>query len=237
MNGASSFHLWWRFPDPEPLIEAMATCEVLEAPAVDRLYFWALQVGFHDGENGRGGAHAGLQWHGRRPRQRAVNWGGYRDAADGGGEFDGSVSTLPRLNPAGNTMRYGWEVGTPYRLRVHRAGEVWRATVTDLDSGQTTVIRDLDAPGPYLVDPVVWSEVFAECDDPSVTVRWSDLSALTTDGAAVRPRSVSVTYQAASAGGCPNTTVAADHVGVLQTTNVRRTVGHGETIPLPAASS
>ena len=231
MNTASSFHLWWRLPAPQLLVEAMATCEVLEPPAVDRLYFWALQVGFHDGESSRGGAHTGLQWHGRR--RRAVNWGGYRDAAEGGREFKGSVSSLPRLDQAGNTMRYGWQVRTPYRLRVRRSGEGWQATVTDLGSGRTTVIRDLDAPGPYLVDPVVWSEVFAECDDPSVTVRWSDLVALTADGAAVRPGSVVVSYQEASAGGCPNTSVAADHVGVLQTTNVRRTVRHGEAVALP----
>ncbi len=235
MNAASSFHLWWRVPEPQPLIEAAATCEVLEPPKVDRLYFWALQVGFHDGRTGRGGAHTGLQWHSQRPPGRAVNWGGYRDPADGGGEFDGSLSSLPRLNASGNTMSYPWEVGTPYRLRVRRTGEAWRATVTDSYSGQETVIRDLDAPGPYLVDPVVWSEVFADCDDPSVTVRWSDLVGVTAGGTTLRPESVVVTYQSASAGGCRNTTVAADHLGVLQTTNARRTVRHGEALALPLA--
>lgn len=204
--------------------------EVLVEPDVDRLYFWALQVGFHDGSSGRGAAHTGLQWHGRGSEQRAVNWGGYRDGAEGGGELTGSVSDLARLDANGNTVRYPWRARQPYRFRVSRTSAGWRAEITGLAAGQTTVIRDLLAPGPYLADPVVWSEVFAPCDDPPVKVRWSGLEAVTDAGRTIRPEAVTVTYQAEDAGGCPNTDVGIDAHGVIQMTNTPRTVAHGATI-------
>lgn len=230
---ASSFHLWWRMPSSPPLVEVEATCEVLVPPQTDRLHFWALQVGFSDGRRSYGGAHTGLQWHRREPTGRAVNWGGYHDPVDGGSELDGSRPALAALNPSGNTMRYDWEPGTPYRFRVFRAADAWRAEVEDLDRRQTTVIRDLYAGGHLLADPVVWSEIFAPCDDPSVTVRWSGLEGRTAQGTAVRPDRVTVTYQEERAGGCPNTTVASDDVGLLQTTNSRRAVGPGAELAVP----
>ncbi len=229
---ASSFHLWWRLPTQEPLVQATAVCEVLVAPSVDHLYFWAMQVGFHDGNGGRGGAHVGLQWHGRAPHRRAVNWGGYRDATDGGGEFAGSASRLVPLNPSGNTLRYPWEPLRPYRFHVSRAQEGWRAEVTDVQSGETSVIRDLYAPGRYLSDPVVWSEVFAYCHDPSVTVRWSGLEAMTASGSMVKPDATTVTYQSEEDGGCENTSVSVDDVGLLQITNAQRTTPPGTVISL-----
>jgi len=60
-NGASSFHLWWEIPPGERLTEIAATLEVIEAPSIERLVFWALQVSFV--EPGGGGAHLGLQHH------------------------------------------------------------------------------------------------------------------------------------------------------------------------------
>lgn len=201
-------------------------------PSVDHLYFWALQVGFHDGRSGRGGAHVGLQWHGRAAHQRAVNWGGYRDAADGGGEFDGSTSPLEALNASGNTLRYLWQPLRPYRFDVGRVDDGWRAQVTDVESNETTVVRDLYAPGGYLSDPVVWSEVFAYCNDPSVTVRWSGLEAMTASGSLVRPDAVAVSYQSAEDGGCQNTDVSVDDGRLLQTTNARRTTPPGAVISL-----
>lgn len=229
---ASSFHLWWRVAATEPLVQAAAVCEVLVPPSVDHLYFWALQVGFHDGQSDRGGAHVGLQWHGTAAHQRAVNWGGYRDAVDGGGEFDGSTSPLKPLNRSGNTLRYLWEPLRPYRFDVRRVGGGWRAHVTDMQSGEISLIRDLYAPGPYLANPVVWTEVFAYCGDPSVTLRWSGLEATTASGILVRPDAVAITYQAPEDGGCENTNVSADDLGLLQTTNARRTTPPGTVISL-----
>ncbi len=230
---ASSFHLWWRMAGTEPLVDVRAVCEVLVPPQVDALYFWALQVGFSDGRLAHGAAHAGLQWHSRGRRGRAVNWGGYHDPRDGGGELPGSRPTLPALNPQGNTARYPWRPGVPYRFRVTRSEAGWRAAVTDVSSGRTTVIRDLHAGGAYLVDPVVWSEVFAACRHPTVTVRWTGLEAVTASGALVRPRTVSATYQERDAGGCDNTTVDADDIGLLQITNTIRRVPHGAQLVVP----
>jgi len=230
----SSFHLWWRLPTSEPLVEVAAVCEVVVAPRVDRLYFWALQVGFSDGRSGGGaGAHTGLQWHGRGRRARAVNWGGYEGAGGAGRELRGSVSPLPRFDAGGNTVRYRWEPGSPYRFCVFRAGDAWRSEVTDVAAGTTTVIRDLDAPGPYLVSPVVWSEVFASCRDPSAAVRWSGLEAVTVSGETVTPVGLTVSYQAPENGGCTNTSVATDDRGVLQVTNTSRLVQDGEVVAIP----
>ena len=44
--------------------------------------------------------------------------------------------------------------------------------------GQTTVVRDLLVDADGLASPLVWSEVFAACDDPSTEVRWSQLNAV-----------------------------------------------------------
>ncbi len=230
---ASSFHIWWHLTEDEPIVEVRAVCEVVVPPSVDRLYFWALQVGFADGNVRYGGAHTGLQWHSRRRRGRAVNWGGYHDPTHGGGELPGSRPLLPPLNPQGNTALYSWKPMVPYLFTVTRSPAGWRATVTDTSSGQATVIRDLHAGGTFLVDPVVWSEVFAACDDPSVTVRWTGLEALTASARVVRPRTATVTYQAGDDGGCANTDVAVDDRGLLQVTNTERRVRHGDVVAVP----
>lgn len=215
---------------------ARAVCEVVVAPSVDRLYFWALQVGFSDGRSAGGaGAHTGLQWHGRSRAARAVNWGGYEGAAAGGGELRGSKSTLRRLDVNGNTVHYRWRTGSPYEFHVYRAADAWRSEVTDLARGETTVIRDIYAPGPYLVSPLVWSEVFASCDDPPAAVRWSGLEAVTVSGRTLRPAELAVSYQAPHAGGCVNTDVATDSLGVLQLTNTPRRVRDGEVVRVPRA--
>jgi hypothetical protein len=230
----SSFHLWWQFAPgsvPAPLVQVSAVCEVVMAPEVDSLYFWALQATFHDGHRDRGGAHTGLQWHGRGARRRAVNWGGYRAAIDGGGELTGSVSRLKRFDQNGNTVRYPWEPLRPYRFRVARGAAGWESVVTDLVSGDSTLIRELYAPGGHLVNPVVWSEVFAECDSPSAMVRWNGLEALTADGDIVRPSRLAVTY--ANDGDCDNTNVDVDELGVTQTTNTARRVAPGTTLVYP----
>ncbi|MDQ1397268.1 MAG: hypothetical protein QOG64_2527 [Acidimicrobiaceae bacterium] len=193
-------------------------CEVLTEPAADALYFWALQVGF----SGGGAAHTGLQWlPATAGVRRAVNWGGYRS---GGGELDGSVSPLPSIDGNPNTRAFSWETGAPHRLVVSRGERGWLASVDGV------TIRELWAPGPFLQDPVVWSEVFARCDDPQVVVRWSDLAAVTDDGRTLRPVSLSVNYQSHRDGGCDNTDVMVDDVGVCQVTNTERSVAQGTVL-------
>jgi hypothetical protein len=109
----------------------------------------------------------------------------------------------------------------------------WRGTVTDLESGSEVVVRDLYSPGHQIMSPMVWSEVFARCEQPTVTVRWSDLAAVTTTGEDVRPHSVRVNYQSRVDGGCDNTSVAIDELGILQSTCARRQVPQGATLPVP----
>ena len=66
-KGVSSFHLWWQDAPPEPVVAVEVTLEVVEAPVVDRLYFWALQATFNDATTDHGGAHLGLQCNPRYP--------------------------------------------------------------------------------------------------------------------------------------------------------------------------
>lgn len=245
-NGASSFHLAWEMPaatEPAPrLVEVSAVLEVQVPPSVEALYFWALQVDLADAQGVWGGAHTGLQWNPRFPDGTAVNWGGYVSGAGGGAVLPGTTSSLPSFAGDPNTVAYPWVPGRAYRLRVYASPEPasgWRSEVTDLASGDASVIRDLlppsgrSASGGYLARPIVWAEVFASCDAPSVTVRWSDLRAVDAAGSVVRPDAVRVNYQAAQAGGCPNTTVASDRVGGLfQVTSVPRLVEQGTILPL-----
>lgn len=209
-------HLWW---DPDAPTNAMtavtnveATLEVIEPPSVDRLYFWALQATFID-TRGRpvAGAHLGLQWHGAHPGGTAVNWGGYRN--DGSGrELDGDPSPLPSATGNANTRDFRWRPHTPYRLRIDVDGT---GSVTDLSTTERTVVRRLHVAGAQaLANAVVWSEVFADCDDPPTAVRWSDLEP--------RPRSARVTYQSFADGGCTNT-----ENGFTQRTSTRRSTPEG----------
>jgi len=211
-NRASSLHLRWD-PPPHTLREVAVTLEVVEPPFVDELYFWALQASFVDRGRHVGAAHLGLQWYGRHPGSTAVNWGGYRDGA---GELDGEVSALPSSTGNPNTRDYAWRPRTPYRLRIHGTGDGWwTGEVTDLSTDETTVVRRLNGGGTALASPVVWSEVFARCDDPSVVVRWSQLSPPAT--------TMRTTYQSHEDGGCANTRSIADGDGWLQVTNQTRT--------------
>jgi hypothetical protein len=227
-NGASSFHLGWRLPPAAGhLVEAAVTLEVLTPPMVDHLYFWALQVGFP----GAGGAHLGLQWNHRHPGFGAVNWGGY---AVSGGLLAGTESSLSSTPADPNTRDYAWEPARPYRLRVQRAAAgVWRAEVVDVRRGRGSVVRDLFAGGEYLADLMVWSEVFARCDDPSVVVRWSDPQVVTERGERFSPIALAVNYQSHANGGCANTTSAIDPAsgGVLQITNTERVTPQDAALP------
>ncbi len=225
-------HLFWEVP-PRPLVEVSVDLEVVVPPAVQMLYFWALQVNFVDGGADRGGAHIGLQYHPAYPGGGAVNWGGYHPG--GGGELGGSVSELPSALDNVNTRTYRWEPGRVYRLRVFspEPGR-WRGTVTDAGSGVETVIRDLFVDAAALVRPMVWSEVFAHCDHPSVTVRWSNLTAVDDRGGEIRAQSVRTNYQRHGDGGCANTTSFVDGVdGFAQRTATERLDPGGTILTLP----
>jgi hypothetical protein len=205
-----------------------ATFQLLIEPTVERLYFWALQVSFVDRGGAVGGAHLGLQWHPSYPNNRAVNWGGY----GGSGELAGSSSELSSTLSNVNTRDYPWETGVPYRFTISapEPGR-WRGTVTNLATSESTVVRDLYATGTHLTEIMVWTEAFCRCDDPQVTVRWSDFQA-TAGSAAIPVESVRVNYQSLAQGGCTNTTVRRDGHGVLQITNAERDVPQGRVIPI-----
>jgi hypothetical protein len=235
-NGASSFHLVWTLPQI-PLQSVSATLEILEAPTSGRLYFWALQVSFSGERRLQGAGHIGLQWNRRHPGSTAANWGGYESARRS--LLRGSDSALPSVRNDPNTRDFPWKPGHRYRLDVGPGDDApeglfaWRGTVTDLESGDSVVIRELYSPGSHLTAPMVWSEVFARCEQPPVAVRWSDLTATTPQGKEVLPRSVRVNYQSRADGGCDNTTVSVDELGILQTTGTRRQIPQGATLPIP----
>jgi hypothetical protein len=237
-NGASSLHLVWEMPQA-PLIEVSATVEVLQPPAVSRLYFFALQVSFASDRRLRGGAHIGLQWNPRFPGSTAANWGGYAPQETGGGLLVGSPSPLPSARHDPNTRDFAWKVGRRYRLRVAPSPEAppevhgWRGTITDLESGRETVVRDLHTLGTHLTAPMVWTEAFARCEHPPVAVRWSDLRAVDTSGSEIRPNHVRVNYQAKQNGGCDNTSVVVDELGLVQATATPRQVSQGAIVAVP----
>lgn len=231
-NGASSLHLFWDLPGRFAAVEA--TLEVVQAPTVDRLYFWALQANFVDGSRPTGGAHLGLQWHPQYPGATAVNWGGYRH---GGGELDGTTSALPSTLGNPHTRDYRWRAATPYRLRIDRSPTrrgSWRGSVCDLETGEAVAVRELHAGGDHLTSPMTWSEVFARCEHAPATVRWSDPVGIDDEGRAHRPAGVRVNYQAHADGGCANTTAFVDDIGICQRTGCTRHTPQGATLPVPA---
>ncbi len=214
-------------PASAPLIGVQATFEIIEPPRVDHLYFWALQASFGDGPRTHGGAHLGLQWNDRYPGNTAANWGGYHHS---GRVLDGSESPLPSTPDDPNTRDYPWQPRTPYRFRITAVSDGWRGEIADLSSGRSVAVRDLYSPGTQLITPMVWSEVFAACDDPQVVVRWSGFGALTVDREVVSPGAVRVNYQAYEAGGCSNTASLLDGDGLAQMTNAERTVPQGSVL-------
>lgn len=235
-NGASSFHLWWDVPPTERLVQASVVLEVIEPPEVNRLYFWALQVSFANPEGG--GAHLGLQYHPRFPGNTAANWGGYAPVSQGG-LLDGSPSPLPSTPNDPNTRDFPWRPNRPYRLSISRVLDAaiddrtaWRGEITDVESGERTVVRDLYSPGRYLRGPVMWTEAFARCDHPSVAVRWSEPEVMDEDGRVVSIARVAVNYQSHQAGGCANTDATTDGVGWVQRTNTPRTTPNGAMLTL-----
>lgn len=157
-------------------------------------------------------------------RMRHVNWGGY---GPDGEELSGSPSALPSSFGNRNTRDYDWEAGRRYRLRISKDGGGWAGWVGD------TLVRHLDVPDQSLVDPMVWSEVFANCDDPTVIVHWSDLAVVTRSGQQLPIRATVARYQSRSEGGCTNTTSTVEDDTFVQTTSTPRCSPAGTRLVLP----
>ena len=93
--------------------------------------------------------------------------------------------------------------------------------------------RKLMAPSSFLADLMVWSEVFARCDDPSVTARWSDFVVVDERGEPIEPVALVANYQSPAAGGCANTTSVLDDDGrAVQITNAERATPQGAELRL-----
>ena len=230
-NGASSFHIWWDVPHV-PLASVSVILEVLRPPEVSRLAFFAVQASFCSQSRHEGGAHAGIQWNQRHPGNLAVNWGGYDR---GGAILPGSESPLQSTPHDPNTRDFAWLPGARYRLTIGprtpglRNPSRWPARIEGLDTGEDIVVRDLLCDGDHLREPVVWSELFTRCDDPPIEVRWTEPTALGLDGEPIAVERGRVTYQSYDAGGCTNTTVEADQVGIVQRSGCERRTAH-ETV-------
>ena len=213
-NGASSFHLWWEVP-AGPFQEVSAVLEVTRAPAVRKLYFWALQVSFVDRGRDLGAGHTGLQWHPGAPAG-AVNWGGYHA---GGGVLDGTGSDLPPVDGP-HTRHFPWSPGRPYRFRVWSPSPgAWRSEVTDLrhraghrDQGPAGAGH---RPGqPRRVGGGV--RRLRRPADGSPVVRAPEARA----GQAFTATSVRLTYQSHADGGCANTLSYAEGSSFVQATGL-----------------
>ncbi|MEM9038028.1 MAG: hypothetical protein AAGD18_25795 [Actinomycetota bacterium] len=228
-NGASSFHLRWLVDGEFAAVRVVL--EVIEPPRVDRLYFWALQASFVDRGRRFGGAHLGLQHHPSHPGRCAVNWGGYASA---GGQLDGSASALPSARNNRNTRDFLWEPGRRYRLEIGAGSEpgAWAGSVTDLGTDERTVVRELYPGGVALATPMTWSEVFARCEHPGAAVRWSSPEVLVADRWQEVP-AASVSYQRRGDGGCDNTDVTVDDIGIVQRTAVERRTRPGTELRWP----
>lgn len=227
------FHLWWQdMPsanDPDPMVSVSVTLEVLQEPAVPKLYFWALQATFCD-EHGSplGAAHTGLQWNPRHPGGRAVNWGGYRANDPAGQTLAGTVSTLEGIPGDVNTYNFAWEPGRPYRFDIERGGIGWKATVTDVGSKESTVIRELSVDGDRLANVVMWTELFCRGSDPPSAVRWTTPWARRASGEVVQPTGMSVRYPGGSK--WRRTAASWDGTGFVQATDTRRTVAEAAVL-------
>ncbi len=222
----SSFHLYWDVASPAR--EVAVTLEVLEPPSVDRLYFWALQASFLGSAGPLGAAHLGLQWNPRYPDHKAVNWGGY-DVQ--GTVLPGSGSSLPSTPRDPNTRDYPWLPNRKYGLRIgpSPAGDGWRGEVTDTETDEVTVVRDLHVGGDHLGRVIVWSELFCECSDPRSVVGWSGPVAIGIRGELLTPKLFRVNYQK---GSCPNTNVYSESGRVCQATASKRSTEQGSLIAL-----
>lgn len=230
-NGASSFHLIWEL-EPKWGYQAIETilC-VRRPPVVDDLYFWALQVSFYQGTQPVGSAHLGLQWNRRHPGFGAINWGGY---SSDGSILPGDESPFPSTPADRNTRDYPWVAGTRYCLRISKGVEDgdWVGEVQLLPEGETQYVRSLHGGGDSIGAPMVWSEVFARCEAPSVVVAWNGSVAIDGEGHSHVPSALIANYQAEEAGGCSNSNSYRRGDDIRQATAHRRRTRQGGRVPL-----
>ncbi len=228
------FHLWWQGIEvSDPIVGCAVTLEVLREPTVAALYFWAMQTNFLDAAGtSHGAVHTGLQWNPRHRDSRAVNWGGYAQAADVTSILEGSLSELPSTPDDRNTRDYPWRAGAPYRFSIQRSPRGWTSSVTDVERSVTTVIRELFAGGDRLGGFVVWSELFCTGRDPHTAVRWSNPEVTRSTGVLDRPTGMTATYPGGREWRRLDTTV--DEIGVVQATDVRRRIPHQSLLGLHA---
>jgi len=205
--------------------------EVTKRPDVGSLVFFALQVAFIT--PGGGGAHLGLQHNPRFPGMSAANWGGYDPH---GGLLDGTESPLASTPNDVNTRNFPWREGAAYQMAITRGEEradgwhAWEGTITDLRSGEETLVRKLWSAGEYLRAPVIWTESFAPCEASSFQARWSNAAVVTTADEILPVTTMRTDYQAYAAGGCTNTDTVVEGSGFVQTTSVTRTTRPGTTL-------
>jgi len=226
-NGASSMHArWLRLPTHVEAVSVDLT--ILDRPSSGDLHFWALQASFVGGGRPMGAGHLGLQHFPAHPGSTAVNWGGY---GPDGTILTGSESPLPSRPGNVNTRDYAWSAGRTYRLRIFRGERGWKGSVTDLETDVTTVIRELYAPSTHLGDVVMWSEVFAPCQGPPMSVAWSDPIAATATGS-FAVEAVQLSYQSYADGGCSNTSTELLANAIVQSTATERTNSAGIVLRL-----
>jgi hypothetical protein len=108
----------------------------------------------------------------------------------------------------------------------------WEGTITDLRSGEETLVRRLWSAGEFLRAPVAWTENFAPCDAPSFQVRWSDAAVATEDGKILPVATMRTDYQTYAAGGCTNTDTVVDGSAFVQTTSIGRTTRPGSALTI-----
>jgi hypothetical protein len=82
------------------------------------------------------------------------------------------------------------------------------------------------------VNPMVWSEVFADCDDPPVAVRWSEPVVVSRSGEHVQVPAALTRYQSRHDGGCDNTSSTVDGDAFVQTTATARRAPAGTRLVL-----
>ncbi len=164
---------------------------------------------------------------------RAVNWGGYAQAADVTSILEGSHSELPSTVDDRNTRDYSWRAGAPYRFSIERSPNGWTSSITDVEQSTTTIIRELFAGGDRLGGFVVWSELFCGGGDPHTAVRWSNPVVARSNGVLDRPSGMTVTYPGGREWRRLDTSV--DEIGVVQATDTRRRTARSVD-PRPACS-
>lgn len=231
MNGASSSYLWWNLRYGKRLTGLSITLEVARRPDLDHLVIFGLQAAFI--KPGVGSCKLGLQHDPRFPDRGAVNWAGYNVDRD---ELEGTPPLLPSAIDDVATRDYPWREGTRYRIAIERGEErldgwfPWTGSVTDRDTGERTVVREIVSASPYLRAPVTFVTSYAPCDGPPVEARWSDPTAVSVGGGLKDVRSMRVDYQRYVAGGCSNTDSSVDRSTFIQRTGRSRTTRPGRTI-------